>query len=148
MRRPPSANSSGFKHFQVAPALPQPANSGLLQHLDEWLRGAVQDGQLQRVNIDVDVIHAAGVERREQVLGGGKQHALFHQAGGVADPGDVAPVRFDLKIIQVHAAEDDSRVGRCGHETQMGLHSRMQTNSLGRYRPFNRGLVGHVKAKS
>jgi hypothetical protein len=48
------------------------------------------------------------------VLGGGDEHALFHEAGGVADAGYVAAGGFDLKAIEIDAAKNDSRSGRSG----------------------------------
>ena len=130
--------------LQITPPLPQPPNSGLLQHFNEWLRGAVQDRQFQRVQLDVDVVHAAGIERGEQVLGGGEQHALLHQAGGVADARDVSHMRFDLKIVEVHAPEHDSGIGRGRHKPQVGFYGGVEADSLGGNRPFDRGLIAHV----
>ena len=105
--------------------------------------GAVQDGQFQRVDFDVDVVHAAGVERGKQMLGGGEQHALFHQAGGVADARDVAHVRFDLKIVEVHAAEDDPVSAGAGTRRNLAIHGGVEADSFGLNGPLNRGLVAH-----
>jgi hypothetical protein len=44
------------------------------------------------------------------MLDGGKQHALLHQAGGVADARYVANMSFDLKTIEIHAAKYDASV--------------------------------------
>ena len=97
MRRSPSENSSGLTTFRYRRRRAA-AGSRLVEHLDERLRRAIEDRQFQRVQLDVDVVHAAGIERREQMLGRGKQHAFFHQARGVADSSDVADVRFDLEL--------------------------------------------------
>ena len=115
--------------FQVAPAPALAANAGLRQHLDERLRRAIENGDLDGVDIDVDVVDAAGVKRRKKVLGGGKQHALFHQAGGVADAGDVAAMSLDFKIVEIDAAEDDAGVRRRRHQTNAARDGGVKTNS-------------------
>ena len=71
-------------------------------------RTAVEDGELEVVNFDDDVVDAASDEGRKQVLGGGDEHTLAHQAGGVADLGDVAAGGRDFEVVEVGAAEEDS----------------------------------------
>jgi hypothetical protein len=39
------------------------------------------------------------------------EHAVLHQAGGVAHARDVAARGFYLKVVQVSAAKDDPRAG-------------------------------------
>ena len=87
-------------------------------------------GKFQGVQFDVHVIHAAGVQRREQVLHGREQHALFHQAGGVADACNVAHVRFDFEIVQVHAAKNDAGIGRSRNQSQVAANRRVETDAL------------------
>ena len=50
------------------------------------------------------------------MLGGGDQHALAHEAGGVADLGHVAADGGNLKVVQIGAAEDDARPGGRGQQ--------------------------------
>jgi len=64
------------------------------------------------------------------MLGGREQHAFFHQARRVTNPRDISHMRFDLKIVQVHAPENDSRVGWRRHKSQVGFHRRVQPQSL------------------
>jgi len=46
----------------------------------------------------------------KQMLGGGEQNTLFHEARGVADASRrFVPLRFDREIVKVHAAEHDCR---------------------------------------
>jgi len=40
-------------------------------------RGAIQDGHLDRVDIDENVVDPGGVDRRKEMFGGGKKHACF-----------------------------------------------------------------------
>ena len=94
------------------------------------LRRAVENGQLEGVEFHVDVVHAAGVERRQQVLGGGEQDALLHQAGGVADARDVADVRLDFEIIEIHAAKNDTGIRRRRHEPQMAANGCVKADAF------------------
>ena len=48
---------------------------------------------------------------------GGDEHALTHEAGGVADAGDVATGGGDLKVVEVGAAEDDAGAGGSGDKS-------------------------------
>ena len=84
--------------------------------LDIRQRAAVQNGQLKIVQLDNDVVDAHADQRREQMFGGGDQHALAHQAGGVADLGHVASGRGNLEVVQVGAAEDDAGTGGRGQQ--------------------------------
>jgi hypothetical protein len=63
------------------------------------------------------------------VLGGRDEDAFFHQAGGVADFGDVAADGLDLKAIEVDAAEDDARTRGGGEDAQMDGCSAVQADS-------------------
>ena len=77
---------------------------------------AIQDGNFQVVDLHVGVVDAHGIERAQQVLGGGDQDALPHQAGGIADARHVAPTGGDREVVQVGAQENDAgaRQGRAG----------------------------------
>ena len=84
--------------------------------LDVGQRAAVEDGQLEVVELDDDVVDAHADERGEQVFGGGDEHALAHEAGGVADLGDVAADGGDFEVVEVGAAEDDAGAGGRGQK--------------------------------
>ena len=56
------------------------------------------------------------IKRGEQMLGGGDQHALAHQAGGVADFGHIAADGGNFEVVEVGAAEDDAGASRSGQE--------------------------------
>ena len=96
----------------VATAATEGPSSRLGQQVDVGLRRAVEDGKLKRVQLDVNIIDSARVKRCQDVFNGGKQHPLFHQAGGITDARYVAYVRFDLETVEIHAAENNASV--CG----------------------------------
>ena len=50
------------------------------------------------------------------MLGGGDEHALAHEAGGVADLGDVAADGGNFEVVEVGAAEDDAGTGGRGQQ--------------------------------
>jgi len=100
--------------FKVAAAATETANASLVEKLEERFGGAIEDWDLDRINVDEDVVDPGGVNGGEEVFGGGKKHALFHQTGGVADAGNVAATGFNGKMIQVGAAKNDASVGGRG----------------------------------
>ena len=51
------------------------------------------------------------------MFGGRDQHTLAHQAGGIANFCHVAANGGDFKVVQIGAAEDDSRTSGCGEQT-------------------------------
>ena len=53
------------------------------------------------------------------MFGSGKQHAIFHKAGGVADARDVSAAGFDFEIVEIGAAENDAGAGGGGEETEV-----------------------------
>ncbi len=103
------------------------ADAGALESCDVGLGAAVKDGQLEVVELDDDVVHAHADEGGEQVLGGGDEHALAHEAGGVADLGDVAADGGDLEVVEVGAAEDDAGAGGRGEQAHGDGRAGVQT---------------------
>src|ERR1700722_2305613 len=77
------------------------------------------------------------------MLSGGKQNALAHQAGGVADSSYVTNVSFNFKIIEIDATEDDPRVGRRRNQSQLAWYSRVQAHSRSLNGPMNCKLIRH-----
>ena len=67
---------------------------------------AIEDGELEVVEIDEDVVDAGSEQGGEQVFGGRDEDALAHEAGGVTDFGDVAAGCWDFEVVKVGAAED------------------------------------------
>ena len=99
-------NANGF----AAAALG--ADAGLEKGFNIGQCAAVENGEFEVVELDDDVVDAHADEGGEQVFGGGDEHALAHEAGGVADLGDVAAVGGNLKVVEVGAAKDNARSGR------------------------------------
>ena len=62
------------------------------------------------------------------MFGGGDEHALAHEAGGVADFGDVAADGGDFEVVEVGAAEDDAGTGRRGQQTHGDRRAGMKTD--------------------
>ena len=113
------------------------------QQFDEGLPAAVEDGHFQVVDFDVRVVDAQAVEGAEQMFGGGDQHALAHQAGGVADAGDVAPAGGDGEIVEIGAAENDSGAGGAGVSRMLTGTPLMQADAGG----FDGSLESGFKAQ-
>src|SRR5208282_601452 len=99
------------KNLEVFAGAALLADSGLLDQLDEGEGAAIEDGEFEVVELDCRIVDAHADEGREQVLGGGDQNALFHQAGGIADAGYVAAAGFKFEVIEVGAAEDYAGAG-------------------------------------
>ncbi len=82
------------------------ADTALAYGLHKGQRAAVENGQLQVIQLHDGIVDAATDQGGEQVLGGGNEHALFHQAGGIADPGYVLAHGLHFKAVQIGAAKD------------------------------------------
>jgi len=114
--------------------------------LHEWFRRAVQDRDLDRIYVDEDVVDAAGIDRREEVLGGGEENALFHEAGGVTHARYVVALRFDGKVIEVHAAKNDAGFGRRGDKPNVAVDTSMESHAFGDSRPGD-GSLEHIHSQ-
>jgi hypothetical protein len=134
----------GLEDFKVAAFAAEAAEAGLIEELEEGLGGTVKDGNFDVVKVDEDVVDAVGVGGGEKVLGGGEQDALLHEAGSVADAGDVVAVGFDGEIVEIHAAENDAGVRRSREEPEVGVDASVETHTLS----FNRAVDGALKHKS
>src|SRR5215831_2619937 len=88
-----------LQDFQITTLAAQLAHSGLLQHLHEGLRRAIQNWNLDRVDVDVDIVDAAGIDGREEVLGGREQNTLLHKAGGIADARHVVALSLNGEVV-------------------------------------------------
>ena len=63
------------------------------------------------------------------MLGGGDEHTLAHDAGGVADLGDIPAGGGDLVVVQVGAAKNDSRARRSGQQSHVHRCPAVETDS-------------------
>lgn len=130
----------GLADFEEAALSAKTADAGLVEELHERLSGAIEDGNFDVVEVDEDVVDAIGVGGGEQVLGGGEQDALLHEAGGVADASDVVAVGFDGKVVEIDAAENDAGVGGSWEKTNVGVDAGVEADPLAFDRTKNRGL--------
>ncbi len=125
-------NLQRLQYFQIASLPAQLANAGLLQHLHEGLSRTVENGHFDGVNVDVNVVDAAGIDGGEQVFRGGEQYALLHETGGITDASDVVPLRLDWEIVQINAAKNDARFGRRGYQTDVTVDTCVEAHTLGK----------------
>ena len=105
------------------------ADPGLLNQFDKRQGAAIEDGEFEIVQLHNRIVHAQPDKGREQVLGGGDEHALLHETGGIADAGDVAADGFNLKAIQIDAAKHDSRSGRRGKNSHRNRRAAVESYS-------------------
>ena len=128
---------------EISARLALPPDSGLLNHLDKGTGAAVQNGQLEIIQFDNGVVDANASKRREQVLGGGDEHALLHQTRRITDASHVASAGFDREAVKVGAMENDSRSRRRGQNPQTDRSAAVQPHSCAGYRSTNCLFVCH-----
>ena len=63
------------------------------------------------------------------MFGGRDEDALFHQAGGVADAGDVAAAGFDSEGVEVGAMENNSSAGGSGEDSEVDGSAAVEADS-------------------
>jgi hypothetical protein len=134
----------GLENTEVTSLAAQAADAGLIQELQKWLSGTVEDWDFDVVEVDEDVIDAVRIGGGEKVLGGGKQDSLLHEAGGVADTSDVVAVGLNRKIVEVHPAKNDAGVGRSGEKAKVSVNAGVETHTLGFNRAMDSGLKHRV----
>jgi hypothetical protein len=84
---------------EVAALSAKAAEAGLIEELEERFCRAVKNGDFDVVEVDEDVVDTVRVGGGEEVLRGGQQDTLLHEAGGVTDAGDVVAVGFNGEIV-------------------------------------------------
>ena len=90
---------------------------------------AIEDGQLEIVQFHHDIVDAGAEQGGEQMLGGGDEDALAHEAGGVTDFGDVAADGGDFESVEVGTAKDDARTGRGGQQAHAHRCTAVKANA-------------------
>ena len=118
-----------FEHAQILAQPLLPPQSHALHHLHKRQRAAIENRQLEIVQLHDGVVHAHADKGRKHVLGGGDQHAFFHQAGGVTHLGDIAPGGLHLEVIEIGAAEDNARTRRGGHDAHVHRDPAVKTDA-------------------
>jgi len=121
-----------LENFKITAFAAQAAHAGVFEHGHEGLGGAIEDGDFDGIDVDENIVDAAGVDGREKMFGRREEHALFHQAGGVADARDVLALGFDGEIVEIDAAEDDAGVRGCGNQADLAMHAGMQSHAVRR----------------
>jgi hypothetical protein len=112
----------------------------MLEHLHEGLGGAVKNRHLNRVNVDEYVVDSAGIDRREQMLCGGEQNALLHQARCIADTRNVMALRLDVKIVEICSAKNNASTSRGWREADVAIDTCVKAHTLSGSLTRNRGL--------
>src|ERR1700722_19101097 len=128
----------------IAPASTKSACTRAGQQIDVRLRRPVENRQFQRVQLNINIVDAAGVQGCQYMLDGGEQHSLFHQAGGIADACDVANVSFNLETIEIDTAEYDACIGRSGDEPDMAPDGGVEAETVNLHRPLDSKLKRHA----
>ena len=126
MNLSPSRTSTVFQDAEIFAAAALRLQADLAEGFDIGQGAAIEDGQFKVVELDDDIIDAHADQRREQVLGGGDEDALAHEAGGVADLGDVAADGGDFEVVEIGAAEDECRSRRGGQQPHLNRGSAVQ----------------------
>ena len=98
-------NFNGFADAEIFSTSTLGLQADRLERSNIRKRASIKNGQFQIVEFDDDVIDSIADQRRQQMLGGGNQNALPHQAGGVTDLGNVAAGGGNFKIVEIRAAE-------------------------------------------
>src|SRR3954447_5174423 len=101
-----------------------------LHHVHEWLRATIKDGELKVVELDDRVINAGADECGEKMFGGRDENALLHQAGGVAHARNISTGGFDLKIVEINAAKDDTRSRGRGQHAHFHSSAAVQADAF------------------
>ena len=93
------------------------------------MRATVEDRHFQIVDLDARIINAARVEGAQQVLGGRQQDAFAHQAGRVADSGDMPPISGNLERVKIRPHENDATARRRRENSQRDVLSAVETDT-------------------
>ena len=123
------AHFHAFQNAQVFAAAALALEAHFAKRLCVRQGTAVEDGQLKIVQLDQDVIDARSQKCGKQMFGRGDEHALAHEAGGVADFGHVAAGGGDFKIVQIGAAEDHARTGRRREQAHANRSTAVKANA-------------------
>src|SRR5581483_10712042 len=102
------------------------SNTGFQDHVHERAGAAIENWEFEIVQFDDGIINSGANKSGEKVLGGGDQDAFLHQAGGVTDPGQVAPGGLDDEAVEVDAAEDNAATGSCRDNLQVNRSAAME----------------------
>ncbi len=123
------AHFDTFQDAQILPPSPLASNAHCGKGFHVRQGAAVEDGQFQIVQLNDDVVDARADEGGKKMLGGGDEHTLAHDAGGVADLGYISARGRNLVVVQVGAAENNARSGRRGQQAHVHRGPAVETDS-------------------
>ena len=104
---------------------------GVLDRLHERRRAAVHDRRLQRVQLDLHVVHAAAEDGCQDVLRRVDRHRISPELGAIVRRNRHTLERGDHRLIgQVHSAEYDARSTRRGLEGYATCRAVVHSDSL------------------
>ena len=118
-----------FENAEILAAAALLLEANLAKRLGVRQSAAVENGQLEIVEFDSNVIDAAAKEGGEQMFGGGDENALAHQAGGVRNFGDVASGGGDFETVEIGAAKDNARTRRSGQQAHSDRSTAVEANA-------------------
>ena len=118
-----------FQYAQILAPAPLAPDAYLGKGFHVRQGAAIEDWQFQVIELDNDVVDAHADQRGKEMLGGGYEHPLAHDAGGVADLGYVSARRRNFVIVQVGAAENNARSGRGGQQAHVHRRPAVETDS-------------------
>ena len=139
-----SSSSRRMREISAGPALL--ANTALAYGFHKRQRAAVENGQLQVIQLHDGIVDAAPNQGGEQMLGGGNEHALFHQTGGITHPGYVLAHGLQFKAVQVGAPKDHARSRGRGQDPQLDRRAAMQSRAAAVYRCANCLFVNQMES--
>src|SRR5690242_6662609 len=120
-----------FANAEVTFSAARLADTGGSDEIHEGLAAAVKNRNFEVIDLDEGVVDAHAVEGAEKVLGGGDQHALAHQASGVADLLHIAPTGGDGEAFEIGADENDASAGRGREDADANGNAGMEADSGG-----------------
>ena len=124
------ADFDGFEDANVLAFAALALEAGSEDGGDVGERAAVEDGDLEVVDLDDDVVDAEADEGGQEVFGGLDENALAHEGSGVGDASDVAAGCGDFEVVEVGATEDDAGASWGGDEAHGDGGSRVQAHSV------------------
>jgi hypothetical protein len=137
--------ADGFHDLEIAPRRAAEDDPDLVDRVDEGGGAAVEDRNLDAVDLDEDVVDAGAVEGRHQVFDGGDRSGFAFADDGAelgGGDGDVAGVDEAVTAAGKSGSKKDDAVVRFGGvENQSDVVARMNAAARQGYRSAERRLL-------
>src|SRR5262249_37702311 len=104
-------------------------------------RASVQNGNLEVVELDICIIDADSVQRRQKMFHRRDPDAAAHKGCRISNPCDRTDISPKLKIVEIDTPEDDACSSWSGKDAKGGILACMQSNTAELDRTRNRLLV-------